>query len=267
MNKVSFSTVHVRKYDIILGDHPESLSGPPLSLGWHYSEAFTADVNEFERLRIGERCQVLQDMFIPGNARHDMLRRCGFTFGEIQERSMDTQYHWQQISRQKRLGYKIGSKLRGVVRLLGRLQCRHRRRLDRENDLRWPTDTRAYQLLKLRALGLHSILKTEDKMYYSNYDSSTVDDEYSSADFDSTSGEDSSHTSENCEAEAESKSPTPSLCGNARDDSIPDDDDKVDDGSKVDNGDEKEDDGKGDDKSVFLLTNGWIRLTRLRSSS
>ena len=49
---VNFSTVHVRDYSIVIGDHPLCYSGLPLSLGWSHSEMTTHELNDFEEAKI-----------------------------------------------------------------------------------------------------------------------------------------------------------------------------------------------------------------------
>eukprot|EP00581_Thalassiosira_minuscula_P001756 CAMPEP_0183742214 /NCGR_PEP_ID=MMETSP0737-20130205/64204_1 /TAXON_ID=385413 /ORGANISM="Thalassiosira miniscula, Strain CCMP1093" /LENGTH=194 /DNA_ID=CAMNT_0025977765 /DNA_START=120 /DNA_END=703 /DNA_ORIENTATION=- len=48
--KISFGTVSVRDYGIILGDHPCCSYGPPITIDWdyHQHEALDVDVYEFE---------------------------------------------------------------------------------------------------------------------------------------------------------------------------------------------------------------------------
>mmetsp|Transcript_11814 Transcript_11814/g.14731 ORF Transcript_11814/g.14731 Transcript_11814/m.14731 type:complete len:301 (+) Transcript_11814:140-1042(+) len=46
---VSFKNVHIREYDIILGDHPCCSCGPALSLGWDHSDTKIVEIGHFER--------------------------------------------------------------------------------------------------------------------------------------------------------------------------------------------------------------------------
>ena len=49
--KVTFSKVHLREYERILGDHPNAMDGPPISIGWRYIKKPSYLVNEYESLR------------------------------------------------------------------------------------------------------------------------------------------------------------------------------------------------------------------------
>lgn len=46
--RISFGTVSVRDYDIILGDHPCCRCGPPLAIGWQYHQRKAVDVETYE---------------------------------------------------------------------------------------------------------------------------------------------------------------------------------------------------------------------------
>ena len=48
--RVSFGSVEIREYEVVLGNHPWAASYP-LSLGWAYREASVQDMDEFEKQR------------------------------------------------------------------------------------------------------------------------------------------------------------------------------------------------------------------------
>jgi hypothetical protein len=49
--KITFTNIHIRIYKQVLGDHPECIHGPPVSLGWNYIEAGTWSVDDYEEAR------------------------------------------------------------------------------------------------------------------------------------------------------------------------------------------------------------------------
>jgi hypothetical protein len=49
---VRFGEMHVREYSQVLGDHPCCQEGPPISLGWDYSQEQTCSVDDYEAKRL-----------------------------------------------------------------------------------------------------------------------------------------------------------------------------------------------------------------------
>mmetsp|Transcript_6833 Transcript_6833/g.13899 ORF Transcript_6833/g.13899 Transcript_6833/m.13899 type:complete len:162 (+) Transcript_6833:120-605(+) len=71
---VSFSTVQVRSYQVILGDHPYCSEGCPLSLGWDYEEQDKATVvSDFEARRSSERKSHYSELKTTYEERHCRL--------------------------------------------------------------------------------------------------------------------------------------------------------------------------------------------------
>jgi hypothetical protein len=48
---VSFKTIEVREYERVLGDHPNTTHGPPMSIGWAFVEHDAIDVDDYEATR------------------------------------------------------------------------------------------------------------------------------------------------------------------------------------------------------------------------
>mmetsp|Transcript_23270 Transcript_23270/g.35910 ORF Transcript_23270/g.35910 Transcript_23270/m.35910 type:complete len:265 (-) Transcript_23270:770-1564(-) len=48
---VSFSSIQVREYNMTLGDHPVSKSGPPVALDWNYEREDVVDLDTYEKAR------------------------------------------------------------------------------------------------------------------------------------------------------------------------------------------------------------------------
>jgi len=49
---VSFGPIHVRQYERIIGDHPDTKVGVPLSIGWSYCEDESVSIERYEADRI-----------------------------------------------------------------------------------------------------------------------------------------------------------------------------------------------------------------------
>mmetsp|Transcript_6524 Transcript_6524/g.9482 ORF Transcript_6524/g.9482 Transcript_6524/m.9482 type:complete len:205 (+) Transcript_6524:106-720(+) len=82
--RVTFDTLEIRNYYIILGDHPECPCGPPLSLGWHFSQGEIIPLEQYESTHSDRR--TLNQLRIPSQKRNHILT-CfsGHTDIEIQE--------------------------------------------------------------------------------------------------------------------------------------------------------------------------------------
>lgn len=85
---ISFSTLEIRHYEMILGDNPGGSSGPPLSLGWNYDEDQTKvlDMEDYEQTREARR-KVDQLHIKPGNRINLLLQHSNCTVQEMQKAS------------------------------------------------------------------------------------------------------------------------------------------------------------------------------------
>jgi hypothetical protein len=68
---VSFASLSIREYTQVLGDHPCCTVGPPVSLGWDYTEATKMNLEEYETTRPRRRSR--RDLRLSWNERRDML--------------------------------------------------------------------------------------------------------------------------------------------------------------------------------------------------
>ncbi|KAL3777514.1 hypothetical protein ACHAW5_001329 [Stephanodiscus triporus] len=80
-NKVRFGSVLRRDYDIILGDHPSSSFGIPLTISWDYTEYEPLDIDAYEFHRPPRRS--IRDMQLSHYQRLQLLLQAGFTTVDI----------------------------------------------------------------------------------------------------------------------------------------------------------------------------------------
>ena len=80
---VTFSSITLRTYDIVLGDHPNCKFGAPISLGWDYHQCDIISVNSYEDAR-GER-RPMKKLYLNSGTRRKLLKRSGFSVEEISE--------------------------------------------------------------------------------------------------------------------------------------------------------------------------------------
>ena len=71
---VTFTSVSIREYSTILGDHPCCPSGPPLSLGWELERENSMEFETYERVREPIRVKTKEDMRLDGDVRRDILQ-------------------------------------------------------------------------------------------------------------------------------------------------------------------------------------------------
>jgi len=80
---VSFGSICVRDYGMVLGDHPCTGYGPPVMLDWDYSEYAPLTVNDYELHRGNRRS--LKEMGMNYYYRMDLLQKGGFSDAEIKQ--------------------------------------------------------------------------------------------------------------------------------------------------------------------------------------
>lgn len=80
-NNVRFGSVLRRDYDIILGDHPSSSFGIPLTIGWDYTEYEPLDIDAYEFHRPPRRS--IRDMQLSRYQKLQLLLQAGFTTVDI----------------------------------------------------------------------------------------------------------------------------------------------------------------------------------------
>merc|ERR1719232_2180537 len=81
---ISFSTVVIREYPIIIGDNPSTRKGPPLSIAWNSISDVSVDIDNFEEIR-GPNRRVEAKMYLFSDHRVNLLRSLGFSTKHIRE--------------------------------------------------------------------------------------------------------------------------------------------------------------------------------------
>uniref|UniRef100_A0A6U2PXV6 Uncharacterized protein n=1 Tax=Leptocylindrus danicus TaxID=163516 RepID=A0A6U2PXV6_9STRA len=80
--KVSFSSIEIREFNVVLGDNPCAY-GPSLSLGWNCHRNFTMEVDNYEESKPVRRSQ--KQMQLPRYVRERILMDFGFSRREMNE--------------------------------------------------------------------------------------------------------------------------------------------------------------------------------------
>jgi hypothetical protein len=80
--RVTFSTVQIRHYPIILCDHPFCSAGPPVGLGWEYEVMPEMDLKRYDRLRKGERRTNMKQLILSPTQRNELMDRIGVSLND-----------------------------------------------------------------------------------------------------------------------------------------------------------------------------------------
>jgi len=94
---VTFSSVQIRRYPMILGDNPYCSMGPPISLGWEYDTMPDMDVLQYDRLRKDQRRTNIAHLVLSSIQRNELLDRIGVS---IEERQV-VEKEMSQVQRQR----------------------------------------------------------------------------------------------------------------------------------------------------------------------
>lgn len=123
---VHFRSVEIREYDMILGDHPSSHNGPPVTLDWEYNEAISLPLDQYE-FNHPPRRNILQ-MHLDGSHRAQILTNCDdYTDDEMLKAENDCKkIQKQRHSTIRKLPFsKMEEVTQSAGRKLKRLQPKH----------------------------------------------------------------------------------------------------------------------------------------------
>lgn len=81
---VTFSTLEIREYPIVLGNNPSTLRGPSVELGWQPQSNKIIDLESYEESRASNR-RTEKQMIMTVSRRVDLLLSHGYTFRQINE--------------------------------------------------------------------------------------------------------------------------------------------------------------------------------------
>lgn len=118
-NCVEFDRVSVREYEVICGDNPSVVNGPPLGIGWKNDTSFDGTVEAYEKERDGQRGGMKLTAFM----RRNILADHGFSDREINACARKA-----AIARKKRIqtidSYQLNPNLDEKIERLTRLLTR-----------------------------------------------------------------------------------------------------------------------------------------------
>lgn len=95
--KVTFSQLELRKYPIILGDHPGCV-GPPLTIGWEYQRGRKCQIEDYEERKPSDSRRNMHQLEINEFMRADLLKRSA---GVTDKQMKETVKQNQKIQKQR----------------------------------------------------------------------------------------------------------------------------------------------------------------------
>jgi hypothetical protein len=94
--KISFGAIHVREYEVIVGDNPDVRVGPPISLGWRFIQHDDETIDDYEK-RKAERPR-RPNLRLSSITRKNLLSN---VFGVPEEEIRSAEKENQKIQRQR----------------------------------------------------------------------------------------------------------------------------------------------------------------------
>jgi hypothetical protein len=111
--RVSFGSIQVREYERIIGDHPQTKVGVPLSLGWGYYERDSVPIDKYESERVSKKTLRMSSI-TRKNILHNVY---GIPEGELRAAEKEVRIinaRNQKHAREKELKNKTTSKLKKI---------------------------------------------------------------------------------------------------------------------------------------------------------
>lgn len=79
--EVSFQTVVIREYSMVLGDNPSCSYGPPVQLGWEFEQSKGVTLDHYEKFRAKRR--TMRQMVLSYYKRCEILEKAGHSPSEV----------------------------------------------------------------------------------------------------------------------------------------------------------------------------------------
>ena len=123
---ISFGSVSVREYNQIIGDHPEVRVGPPISLGWEYTQRVALSLDEYEETRPPKKVILRLSSITRKNLLHNVF---GYTEEEIRSAEKEV----QKIRKKRDQTLKQGKTGRAVETVMQAARRKLRRTLSKDS--------------------------------------------------------------------------------------------------------------------------------------
>ena len=120
---VSFHTMEIREYGVVLGDNPSCSSGPPVQLAWNPHDSTKLRIDDYEEHRPPRRDRA--EMLMSYNVRWwSLMRESGYTVSQLkratdacQEERKARQKTVRKIRRQEKINDTINAPIRSLKKL------------------------------------------------------------------------------------------------------------------------------------------------------
>eukprot|EP00522_Entomoneis_paludosa_P005688 CAMPEP_0172455970 /NCGR_PEP_ID=MMETSP1065-20121228/13452_1 /TAXON_ID=265537 /ORGANISM="Amphiprora paludosa, Strain CCMP125" /LENGTH=185 /DNA_ID=CAMNT_0013208541 /DNA_START=66 /DNA_END=623 /DNA_ORIENTATION=+ len=100
-SKVSFGFVHIREFNRIVGDHPDTSAGPPITFDWQHTEREPVELTTYEENRPKKRIYLR----LSSITRKNMLKN---VFGIDEKEIAASEKEVQKIRKQRESTFKQG---------------------------------------------------------------------------------------------------------------------------------------------------------------
>ena len=127
-HSVTFDAVEIRRYTMIIGDHPCVSMGTPVQLGWEYEEdeyddgipMLKINIDEYEMIRNKTRRKTLRQLILNYYQRQYILTRLGYTEQEQNDAAKEASKIKRQRSITTTFGIPIMSKIEEIIQSVQR---------------------------------------------------------------------------------------------------------------------------------------------------
>lgn len=126
---VSFGLVEIREFNRIVGDHPDTRVGPPLSLGWEFNQASPMPLDEYEAQRPPMKKNLRMSSITRKNVLHNV-------FGIPEEEIRAAEKEVQKIAKRREVTSKQGKLSERTEEVVQAARRKFRRTLSAERLLK-----------------------------------------------------------------------------------------------------------------------------------